>query len=49
MKGSPYWMAPEVVMRKGHSFSADVWSFGCVLIEMITSRPPWSDFSREAK
>ena len=43
MKGSPYWIAPEVVLRQGHSFSADVWAYGCLLIEMYTGRPPWSD------
>ncbi|OMJ80737.1 hypothetical protein SteCoe_18944 [Stentor coeruleus] len=48
-KGSPYWMAPEVVLRQGHSFAADIWSFGCVLIEMITGHPPWSNFSKETK
>ena len=43
MKGSPYWMAPEVVSREGHTTKADIWSFGCVLIEMRTGSPPWSD------
>lgn len=45
MKGSPYWMAPEVVSRLGHTTKADIWSFGCVLIEMKTGNPPWSDES----
>ena len=48
-KGSPYWMAPEVVLREGHSFPADIWSFACVLIEMATGQPPWSNYSRETK
>ena len=49
LRGSPYWMAPEVVMRQGHSFPADIWSFGCVLIEMITGKPPWSNYSNNTK
>lgn len=47
LRGSPYWMAPEVVAREFYSFSADIWSFGCVLIEMSTGRPPWSNHANE--
>ena len=43
LKGSPYWMAPEVVNRSGHSKAADIWSIGGVLIEMITGHPPYGD------
>ena len=46
LKGSPYWMAPEIVRRVGHSFSADIWSVGCVTIEMLTGQAPWSTISR---
>ena len=49
LKGSPYWIAPEVAMRTGHSYSADVWSVGCVLIEMLTGSPPWANLSKSAK
>lgn len=36
-------MAPEVVTMKGHSFSADIWSVGGVVIEMISGHPPYSN------
>jgi serum/glucocorticoid-regulated kinase 2 len=49
LKGSPYWMAPEVVSRDGHSYPADIWSLGCLLIEMLNGVPPWSNYSRESK
>lgn len=44
IKGSPYWIAPEIVQQKGYSFAADIWSLGCLLIEMLTGRPPWVQY-----
>eukprot|EP00928_Gymnodinium_smaydae_P043517 TRINITY_DN29138_c0_g1_i1.p2 TRINITY_DN29138_c0_g1~~TRINITY_DN29138_c0_g1_i1.p2 ORF type:complete len:516 (-),score=119.48 TRINITY_DN29138_c0_g1_i1:1974-3521(-) len=41
MRGSVPWMAPEVIAQTGHGVSADIWSFGCLMIEMATARPPW--------
>jgi serine/threonine protein kinase len=47
LKGSPYWMAPEVVLKKGQGKAADIWSVGCVVIEMLTGRPPWSQITSD--
>ncbi len=44
MAGTAPFMAPEVVRaNKAQRYGAkcDVWSVGCVVIEMATTRPPW--------
>lgn len=40
--GTPYWMAPEVIANStgGHSFKADIWSFGCCVFELRNGKPP---------
>ena len=44
MQGSVFWMAPEVVRSQGQGYSAkvDVWSLGCVVLEMFAGKRPWS-------
>ncbi|CAO2840995.1 unnamed protein product, partial [Amaranthus hypochondriacus] len=42
-RGSPLWMAPEVVRGESQGFEADIWSLGCTVIEMFTGVPAWQD------
>jgi mitogen-activated protein kinase kinase kinase len=45
MQGTIFWMAPEVVNSGGAGYSAkvDIWSLGCVVLEMFAGRRPWSN------
>lgn len=42
-RGSPLWMAPEVIRGECQGPESDVWSLGCTVIEMVTGKPAWED------
>ncbi|PPQ73534.1 hypothetical protein CVT26_010345 [Gymnopilus dilepis] len=44
MQGTVFWMAPEVVntQKKGYNFKIDIWSVGCVVLEMWAGMRPWN-------
>ncbi|RYP30345.1 hypothetical protein DL767_006319 [Monosporascus sp. MG133] len=49
MTGTPMYMSPEVIKGEnpGRAGAVDVWSLGCVILEMATGRRPWSNLDNE--
>ncbi|KAF8468869.1 hypothetical protein BDZ91DRAFT_679106 [Kalaharituber pfeilii] len=49
MTGTPMYMSPEVITGSvaGRRGSTDIWSLGCVVLEMATGRRPWANLDNE--
>jgi len=39
--GTPYYMSPEIWMKRPYNDKSDVWAIGCLLFEMIAFHPPF--------
>ncbi|XP_077130659.1 serine/threonine-protein kinase PLK1 [Ranitomeya variabilis] len=39
--GTPNYIAPEVLGKKGHSFEVDIWSLGCIMYTLLVGKPPF--------
>ncbi|KAK3843137.1 MAG: kinase-like domain-containing protein, partial [Linnemannia gamsii] len=46
LQGSTFWMAPEVVKQIETTYKADIWSLGCLVVEMFTGTHPFPQFSQ---
>ncbi|KAD5802944.1 hypothetical protein E3N88_14304 [Mikania micrantha] len=44
-KGTPQWMAPEIIRNEQVDEKSDVYSYGVVLWEIITGKIPWGDLN----
>jgi len=42
LKGSPLYMAPEILLQKSYDASVDLWSVGVILYESLFGRAPYS-------
>ena len=49
MRGTPNWMAPEVIKYNENTRFSDIWSVGCTVIEMINGEPPFSNIKNPFK
>ena len=41
VRGTPEYMAPEILNKSGHSFPVDWWSLGTIIFEMLTGQAPF--------
>lgn len=39
--GTPNYIAPEILNKKGHSYEVDIWSIGCVMYTLLAGTPPF--------
>ena len=46
--GTIHWMSPECMQSKKYGSKSDIWSFGCTVIQMLTTKPPFFDREPQA-
>lgn len=39
--GTPNYIAPEILTKRGHSYEVDVWSIGCIMYTLLVGKPPF--------
>lgn len=45
--GTPEYLSPEVLNRRGHGVAVDWWNLGMVMYELLTGLPPWYTTDRK--
>ncbi|XP_059643066.1 mitogen-activated protein kinase kinase kinase 20-like [Cornus florida] len=41
LRGTPLYLSPEAVVDNIREPPSDVWALGCIVLEMLTGKPPW--------
>lgn len=41
IKGTPLYMAPELIEEQPYDYKADLWSLGCIMYELLVGAPPF--------
>lgn len=45
--GTPQYLAPEVIFKKGYNRMVDWWGLGILIHEMVVGSPPYADASAQ--
>ena len=45
--GTPNYVSPEIIAKRGHSVASEVWSIGCIIYALLCGKPPFDSESVE--
>lgn len=45
MKGTPLYIAPEILNHENYNFKVDIWSFGIIIYELFDGKTPFHSTS----
>ena len=45
--GTPNYVSPEIIAKRGHSMASEVWSIGCIVFALLCGKPPFDSDSVE--
>jgi len=45
--GTPNYVSPEIIAKRGHSVASEVWSIGCIVYALLCGKPPFDSDSVE--